>query len=183
MRGTVVKGLREKSKQDVLIATLREKRQAKVGEIETVYRARKKAYLILTRGEPQPKLRQSRRQNRFKNPDRSVSADRYRDRPMKKSGATMRIEVKKPRVPAIVEKVFKKLFNSPKNKLIIEFLHISGFGRKHEQFPGIKTLEAAKKIIAKRQAGNLKKATWWDADRKPISLIAPEKTTNNEHSK
>lgn len=67
MRGTVVKGLRAKAKQDVLVACLRDNRKPKIGEIETVFRARKKAYLIIKRGDPKPKLKSSRRYKRFHN--------------------------------------------------------------------------------------------------------------------
>lgn len=67
MRGTAAKALRAKAKQDVAIATLSEKRKPIFGEVETVYRARKKAYHIMMRGEPQPKLKMSRRQKRLSN--------------------------------------------------------------------------------------------------------------------
>jgi hypothetical protein len=65
MRGTVVKALRKRAKNEATIAAETSGRKVRHGEIEMLYRAKKEAYKIFKRSSQRPKLKESPRQKRI----------------------------------------------------------------------------------------------------------------------
>lgn len=174
MRGIVAKRLRKEAVNQVTVKAALENREHTKLEFDRLVKHKKVTHLL---HEYAPKLKQSARQTRKPNVDPAAPAARYCDRPMKKSGTTMRIKVNKPYAPPVPKMSFKMIKNKPQNKVIVEWF--MGIPR-IEKFSGIKTESAARRIISKRTFGNIKTATWWNEERKPLDLLvlAKDLSTN-----
>lgn len=133
-----------------------EHRQVAVGEVEGLYKYKKRKY-----GQPigQPKLKQSRRQQRMP----SVINFGTGSRNTRKAVEAVK---KKPTFIEAVTRSFRRIVNSPKNKVIIEWKWGGS-----ERFAGVKTEQAAKNILSKKPLENIRKATWWDANREETNLL------------
>lgn len=164
MRGKVAKGLRQQARSQVASLATVQARKVEKGEVDKLYNHKKREYMKRT---VEPKLKTSAHQKRH--PGKLYgSSERYRNRPLNGNG---HMTITYPKIRTVVPKKPKKrMFNKPKNKVIIEYQHLTNPPMR-ERFSGVKTEAAARKLFGRRNINKIKSATWWNEKRVPLNLL------------